>query len=471
MVLGRTQRKEVDFPADLDGLLRILCQDEHPFFLDSAVCMPRLARYSIMGSNPFLVMTASGHALCQRHGRETIHTQDNPFHTLRRLLNTYRLPNRCAPSSTPDDEDLPFLGGAVGYLSYDLRHFIERLPCTTLNDIGLPELYLAFHDTALVLDHQSNRAWIVAAEFDLPGRGPAEARMEQLAARLAAAPPDPPAAEAQPVEITCNFTRDEYLRAIQRAKDYIAAGDIFQANISRRFETTLRLPPHELYLRLRAVNPAPMAAFLRLDQGTVISSSPERFLKVRNGHVETRPIKGTRPRGHTPHTDSALARRLLASEKDNAELAMIVDLERNDLGRVCSYGTVRVTQPRVLESFPTVHHLVATVEGDLHRGRDLVDLLKATFPGGSITGAPKIRAMEIIDELEPTHRSVYTGAIGYIGFDGSMDLNIVIRTILERNGRLFFQVGGGIVADSELEDEYDETTHKARALLKAVAGT
>ena len=441
----------------------MLARDAHPFFLDSALKMPRIGRYSMLGSEPFLVMTSRGQDIQITKDGHTLTEDGNPFHTLRDLLATWTLPRHT---------DVPFVGGAVGYLSYDLGHFIERLPCTTVDDIGLPELHMALHDTALVYDHHEERAWIVAAELDVSGRDPAEMRASRLMERLLASPPPSPSVteENQSGEIRCNFTKEEYLRAVQRAKDYIAAGDIFQVNLSRRFETTLTLPPDELYLKLRAINPAPMAAYFAFDNCAVVSASPERFIKVRGRHAETRPIKGTRQRGADDVEDCALAEELLASEKDNAELAMIVDLERNDLGRVCSYGSVQVTEERVLESFPTVHHLVATVEGELHEGHDLVGLLRATFPGGSITGAPKIRSMEIIDELEPTRRSLYTGAIGYLGFDGSMDTNIVIRTFLIKGQKAYFQAGGGIVADSDLTGEYDETTHKARALLQAVSG-
>ena len=454
--------KELSSAPPPEDAFRILAQDEYPFFLDSALKTHRMGRYSILGSEPFQVLTSKRKTVSIRRGNKVEEKAGSPFLEMQKLLR--RLPLPAHPA-------IPFVGGAVGYLSYDLCHFVERLPGTTLDDIGLPDLYLAFHDTTLVFDHENERAWIVAADFDdLPERAPAEERAGRLAERLSDRPPGICLDGSGAGEIECNFTREEYLRAVQRAKDYIAAGDIFQVNLSRRFETRRVIPPQALYLKLRELNPAPMAAYLGFDDCAVVSASPERFLKVRGRHVETRPIKGTRPRGNGTEADRALAAELLASEKDGAELAMIVDLERNDLGRVCSYGSVRVTEPKVLESFPTVHHLVATVEGDLHGDNDLADLLRATFPGGSITGAPKIRAMEIIDELEPTQRSVYTGAIGYLGFDGSMDLSIVIRTFLVNRGRVFFQVGGGIVADSELSAEYDETSHKAKALLAAVSG-
>jgi para-aminobenzoate synthetase component 1 len=282
-------------------------------------------------------------------------------------------------------------------------------------------------------------------------------------------------------DLQCNFTRAAYLAAVRRAIDYIAAGDIFQVNLSQRFTAPLACPPEELYLRLRRTNPAPFAAYLAgssTDPGAnpwaVMSSSPERFLQVVGRQVSTRPIKGTRPRrdpaagAEAEEFNRRQKQELLASAKDAAELAMIVDLQRNDLGRVCSYGTIRVSEPRTIEEYASVYHSVAQVEGRLHEGRDLVDLLRAAFPGGSITGAPKVRAMQIIDELEPTCRSVYTGAIGYLGFDGRMDLSIAIRTLVADGDRVHLQVGGGIVADSTPEGEYEETLAKARSLLEAL---
>ena len=463
MTAPRIHRQTIPFPDDLERVILALGDAPFPFLLESGLRRDRLGRYSILGADPFQVMTSCGREIVIRRGDAIERHEGNPFDALREQLARFDLP--------PQD-DAPFFAGAVGYLAYDLGQFVERLPQTTLDDIGLPEMALAFHDTAAVFDHETGEALIVAADLSLPQREKPAARAERLAA-LIESPPAPKQSEATssaPCDIACNFTRDEYLRALQRTKDYIASGDIFQANISRRFETALTFSPAGLYARLRRINPAPMAALLQFEEGAVISASPERFLKVTGRHVETRPIKGTRPRGESEEADRRLADELIASEKDNAELAMIVDLERNDLGRVCNYGTVRVTEPRALESYPTVHHLVATVEGDLHPRHDRVDLLKASFPGGSITGAPKIRAMEIIDELEPTRRSVYTGAIGYLGFDGNMDLSIVIRTFIARGGRLFFQAGGGIVADSEPDAEYDETGHKARALIEAVGG-
>jgi para-aminobenzoate synthetase component 1 len=265
-----------------------------------------------------------------------------------------------------------------------------------------------------------------------------------------------------------NFSHEGYLEAVAKAREYICAGDIFQVNLSQRLEVEINTAPYELYKRLRKINPAPFASYFNFDGVSIVGASPERFLKVWGDWVETRPIKGTKPRGKTPEEDKALAESLQQSTKDRAENIMIVDLERNDIGRVCRYGTVKVTELAILETYPTVFHLTSTVVGQLREGKNIIDLLKATFPGGSITGAPKVRAMEIIDELEPTRRSVYTGSLGYIGFSGDMDLDIVIRTIIVKDGKAYFQVGGAIVYDSEPESEYIETLDKGKALIQAL---
>lgn len=455
-------------PADSFGLFR---DKPFSFFLDSGMDPQKLGRYSFMGSDPFLVMRSRGReiTLLSPDGEKTVF--GNPFDVLGELLQQYRLDGN--PTT------LPFVGGAVGYLSYDLGHFIEKLPSTTVDDLQLPECYLAFYDAVIVFDHLEDRAYVAATGF--PERGSArqaraEARLEELR-RLLAETPCPEDYEDEyfdqpvsgPVGLRSNFTHEGYIEAVETAREYIGAGDIFQVNLSQRFEADMPLPPYELYRRLRRINPAPFASYLNFDGVTVVSASPERFLRVRNDLVETRPIKGTRPRGKDPTSDQALAQELVRSIKDRAEHVMIVDLERNDLGRVCRYGTVRVSELAALEKYATVFHLTSTVEGWLRPDKGVVDLLKATFPGGSITGAPKVRAMEIIDELEPTRRSVYTGSIGYLGFDGGLDLNIVIRTILVKEGRAYFQVGGAVVYDSDPEGEYIETLDKARALIHALS--
>lgn len=424
----------------------------YPFFLDSSIAHNTLGRYSVVGCEPFLLLSSRGRKITLKSGGEKKEINGNPLEVLRDLLNKYRV-ERMNHSA--------FNAGAVGYFSYDLCHFVERLPSTAQPDIALPECWLGFYGAVLYYDHRLRR-WYCSGMPEV---------VESLAEKAVRVNREAPTLSDRPAgkkELRGNFSRRSYIEAVKRAIEYIHAGDVFQVNLSQRFQTKLEISPLELYLRLRKVNPAPFCAFLEVDGGAVLSSSPELFLEVRDGNVRTRPIKGTRPRKKNTRFNSTMRKNLWNSEKDNAELAMIVDLERNDLGRVCSYGTVRVTEPKVLEAYATVYHLVATVEGKLHYGRDLVDLLKATFPGGSITGAPKIRAMEIIDELEPTRRSVYTGSVGYIGLDGDMELNIVIRTILVAEGQAYLQLGGGIVSDSDPEKEYQETLDKGLALFKAL---
>ena len=442
----------------------------HSFFLDSGMDPQRLGRYSFIGTDPFLVMRSRGSQVTIIQQGKLENKQGNPFDILGDLLETYSL--------DPFPATVPFWGGAVGYFSYDLCHFIERLPTTAIDDLKLPESYFGFYDTVIAFDNLENRAFIASTgfpELDESRRlKRAKQRLEEMKSRLSSPPPHIAEADLTSAKTTSeavlrsNFTPEGYMEAVNRVREYIAAGDVFQVNLSQRFETELTVPPYELYRRLRQINPAPFASYLNFDGVTIVSASPERFLRVDGDRVETRPIKGTRRRGKNPVEDAMLAQELLNSIKDRAENVMIVDLERNDLGRVCRYGTVKVTELAILETFPTVFHLTSTVVGRLRPDKNRIDLLKATFPGGSITGAPKVRAMEIIDELEPTRRSVYTGAIGYLGFGRNLDLNIVIRTFIIKGGKAYFQVGGGIIYDSNAEAEYQETLDKAKALIQAL---
>jgi para-aminobenzoate synthetase component I len=372
----------------------------------------------------------------------------------------------------------PFQCGVAGYIGYDYGAVLERVPPTRYDDLALPDVVLGRYDWVIAWDHQSGAAWLISRG------GPERRRMvlDRLAsaahrdvARSQPAPEPWPRGIVAPayasdaatdIGLRSTFTHRGYLDGVARVREYIVAGDIFQANLSQRFQARLREPPFELYRRLRRRNPAPFAAYLAFDDVTVLSASPERFLRLDpDGQVESRPIKGTRPRGLGPMHDAALGRALAESVKDRAENVMIVDLLRNDLSRVCRPGTVRVPELFALEQHPTVHHLVSTVLGDLEPGADAVDLVRAAFPGGSITGAPKVRAMEIIAELEPTRRGVYCGSIGYLSATGAMDTSIVIRTFVLRESELYFQAGGGIVADSDPELEYRETLDKAAGLI------
>lgn len=459
----------LDWLQPFDAFQRIK-DDPYSFFLDSGMDPQRLGRYSFIGTDPFLIMQSRGNniTLLTNGTRETI--EGDPFRILHDLLNKYKLDS--------SQLSVPFCGGAVGYLSYDLCHFIERLPSSTTDDLLLPECYIAFYSTILAFDNLLGKSYVISAGF--PECDSEEIRlnraafqMQELTSRIA----NPVAPDSTKIVVTadpkspalvCNFTPEDYKAAVAKVRDYIIAGDIYQANISQRFETELAIPPFELFSRLRRINPAPFSVYLNWKDVVIVSASPERFLRVANGCVETRPIKGTRPRSKNLDYDKKMARELVSSSKDRAENIMIVDLVRNDLGRVCQFGSIEVTELALLETFPDVFHLTSTVKGKLLEQKNLVDLLKAAFPGGSVTGAPKIRAMQIIDELEPTARSVYTGTMGYFSFNGSVDLNIVIRTFIIKGTKAYFQVGGGIVYDSDPEKEYTETLHKARALMQAL---
>jgi len=464
--------EEVDTELPPLDAFELLFEGQHfSFFLDSGMDPGKLGRYSFIGSSPFLVLSSRGSEITLTRGTEKSSLRGNPFDVLNNFLGVYHL-----DSSSPQ---VSFLGGAVGYFSYDLCRFIERLPGTAVDDLQLPECYFGFYDLVVAFDNFQGKAYIISTGFpelrESERMERASQRLKEVKEKLAnvsasgrEAPLLPMSSTAGQVPLAGGFTHQEYVAAIEKARQYIIAGDIFEVNLSQRFEAELPTTPYELYRWLRQINPAPFACYLGFDEVSVVSASPERFLRVRGDWVETRPIKGTRPRGKTPEEDEALANELLSSIKDRAENIMIVDLERNDLGRVCRFGTIKVTELAILEVFPTVFHLTSTVEGNLREGKNGIDLLKATFPGGSITGAPKVRAMEIIDELEPTMRSIYTGNIGYLSFNGDLDLNIAIRTFLVKGSKAYFQVGGAVVYDSDPEAEYQETLDKARALINAL---
>jgi para-aminobenzoate synthetase component 1 len=458
--------------------------------LDSTADPERTGRYSFLSADPFAVIRGNGAA----SARLDVTTgawhavPEEPLAATRAALAPF--------ASEPVAGLPPFQGGAAGYIGYDYGAVLERLPSPRYDDLPIPDVCLGLYDWVIAWDHHERAAWIVST--GLPWHGPTRARRaeERLAvvqdrlARLdkpAAAstapgtdmqPASPAAAPSYPVlgvegaeqiELRSTFTHRGYLTAVSRVREYILAGDIFQANLSQRFQGPLAEPSFQLYQRLRQMNPAAFGAFLDFGGMQVLSVSPERFLRLEGRAVETRPIKGTRPRGLGPMHDALLGRVLSESDKDRAENVMIVDLLRNDLSRVCLPRTVRVPELFALEQHPTVHHLVSTVVGELEPGVDVFDLLRATFPGGSITGAPKVRAMEIIAELEPTRRKVYCGSLGYLSVSGAMDTSIAIRTAVAIGAQVYFQAGGGIVADSDPESEYHETLDKARGIIRTLA--
>ena len=451
-------------PRPEDVLLR-MARLPHCLFLDSAMRHPTLGRYSFLAADPFDFVESPA------DGNDALGILEP---RLRQFVAT-------AIDGLP-----PFQGGAAGLFSYDLGRSLERLPTPKADEFGVPALAVGLYDVVVAFDHAAGRAWIISQGFpevdpslrqrravrrlaeahDWIAAAPATAVAGRSSAEVAFLTPQYPVPSVPGV--TSNFSKAGYLQAVRRVIDYIYAGDVFQVNLSQRLLAPARDDPVAMYLRLRHCNPAPFAGYFDLAEFQIVSASPERFLRVADREVETRPIKGTRPRSGDPAVDRAAEAELSASEKDRAENVMIVDLMRNDLARVCDARSVRVGQLCGVEAYEHVLHLVSSVHGRLGDGRTPIDLLRAAFPGGSITGAPKIRAMQIIAELEPTARGAYCGSLGYLGFDGSMDLSILIRTITAGRGWWQFPVGGGIVADSIPEREYEETWHKAEGLLRAL---
>lgn len=435
-------------------------------FLDSALRDPARGRFSFLAADPFDVL------IVPADGRDGLAALED-------VLCRYAVPT--VPGLPP------FQGGAAGLFGYDLSRSLERLPAARWDEFQTPAMAVGFYDVVVAFDHEIGKAWIISQGF--PEREPARRRrraVERIAqvrdwlaaplqslrppcgASLSACDLSPQYALEEMAGVTSNFSRDGYLAAVERARDFIYAGDIFQVNLSQRLLTPAWDDSTALYRRLRRRNAAPFAGYFDVGDLQILSASPERFLRVVDGEVETRPIKGTRPRTGDRDVDRASEADLVRSEKDRAENVMIVDLLRNDLSRVCTADSVRVEQLCAVEAYPFLWHLVSSVQGRLRDGASPIALVRASFPGGSITGAPKIRAMEIIAELEPTARGAYCGSLGYLGFDGTMDLSILIRTITAGRGWWQFPVGGGIVAPSRPEDEYAETLHKAKGLLRAL---
>lgn len=435
---------------------RRLAHLPHLLFLDSAEAHQERGRYSYVSADPLSVTTQFA------------------------KLRSWLVRPRISVSELP-----PFQGGYAGLFGYGLGRQFERLPLSRYDEFQVPELAVGLYDWVFAFDHAEQRAWMVSsARVGTPWPNRDEMTCKRLhdALRLLRSRPVTPTVHTPSspklcpqyplpgfIGVSSNFDRAGYEAAVQRVVEYIHAGDCFQVNLSQRLLAPLHEHPLELYGRLRQLNPAPFAGYFDLGDFQILSASPERFLRVyTGGEVETRPIKGTRPRGTTLDEDNAMARALANSPKDRAENVMIVDLLRNDIGKVCEYGSVRVPRICEVETFRFVHHLVSEVRGKLRPGLGPLDLLAAAFPGGSVTGAPKVRAMEIIAELEPTARGPYCGCMGWIGFDGAMDTNILIRTFTAGRGWVQFPVGGGIVADSDPAHEYEETLHKATGLLRAL---
>jgi len=461
---------------DAQAALAAFSRLPHCLFLDSALRHSRLGRFSFLAADPFDYV-------------EMAVDEGDAFGVLEQRLAKF------AARTVP--ELPPFQGGAAGLFSYDLNRSVERLPSPEFDEFGVPALAVGLYDVVLAFDHQADRAWLISQGFPEADPAARRQRAQQRLAQfravlaegqdatqggspLASRSADPATARVQIGQLapqypaggvaglTSNFSADGYRQAVQRVVDYIYAGDVFQVNLAQRLLFPAETDSLSLYLRLRQRNPATFAGYFDLGTFQIVSASPERFLQVRDRQVETRPIKGTRRRTFLPESDLFAGDDLLSSEKDRAENVMIVDLLRNDLSRVCTPDSVRVTQLCQLEIYQYVQHLVSAVCGRLADGRTPLDLLRAAFPGGSITGAPKVRAMEIIAELERVARGPYCGCLGYLGFDGSLDLSILIRTITAGRGWWQLPVGGGVVAQSKPQAEYEETWHKAAGLIRAL---
>jgi para-aminobenzoate synthetase component 1 len=449
-------KHEIPYQTDSSKIFARIADRPWAVFLDSGQPHSQFGHYDIMAADPFVRLVTKGEytEILDSKGHE-VSTQD-PFELLKSRLANYSL----------NQAELPFEGGAIGYFAYDLARRVDDLPIQALDAENIPQMMVGIYDWAVVVDHRLSRAWLVSHSFDQA--------TEDVWPELCALFDAPLLIKSQSVfEVTSalssNMDYKAYTQAFDKVKRYIYEGDCYQVNLAQRFSAKAMGDAWVAYQALREISPAPFMAYMNFSNESplqVLSASPERFLQVFNGHVETRPIKGTRPRSLDAEQDKRNAESLQNSLKDRAENLMIVDLLRNDISKACEIGTVRADHMFALESFANVHHLVSTVTGKLAVGMTAIDLLRACFPGGSITGAPKLRAMEIIEELEPNRRGLYCGAIGYIGFDGNMDTNIAIRTAIYSHGEIRFYAGGGVVADSELTKEYRETLDKASSMLE-----
>ena len=419
-------------------------------------------RYHILGVKPWLGFTGRGRIMKVSSDNKTTTFEANPFETLRRILRIYHIDSPGAA--------LPFTSGLMGYLAYDLKDHIEHLPHTSVDDLGLPDICLFAPSIIFIHDKRDGATRQCTLVKTPPGPEGGPLFPDGYISILTTGPHDKGKAFRGLSGLRSNMTRPEYIASLEKIKKYITSGDVYQVNFSQRFEKSFSGDAFDLFKSFYLDNPAPFFAYINAGDHRIVSTSPERFICRKGADVETRPIKGTRPRGKSRQEDEALKNDLVKSKKDDAELSMIVDLMRNDLGKVCEAGSVHVAQHKRVEEYENVYHMVSIVKGRLSNDCDSVDLIKATFPGGSITGCPKIRAMEIIDELEPNRRHVYTGSIGYMSFHDTMDLSVAIRTATIYNDKIFFSVGGGIVYDSDPSEEYDETLHKGKTLMKAKEG-
>jgi anthranilate synthase component 1 len=453
------------------GVFLKLCPEGPAYLLESAAGGEQVSRYSFIGYNPFLTLTAKGEEvwLAWQDGR-TVRYRGKPLAVIRELLGWLE---------SGRHPGLPrFSGGAAGYFAYDVAALYEPLGTPPPDELGLPDVYLQFMQNMVIFDHLTHNLHLLVHKplpdgVNQPAAEQSAAELEKMTASLAGGLPAgavSPGKERK-ATVTAGMSGSEFANQVRLAKEYIMSGDIFQVVLSQRCSVPLQEDPFAVYRRLRSLNPSPYMFFLRYPEVTLVGASPEMLVRVEDKTVTTRPIAGTRRRGDSPEEDRQLEAELLADAKEMAEHVMLVDLGRNDIGRVSGYGTVQVSEYSRVERYSHVMHLVSEVKGELAEGQDALDALLACFPAGTLTGAPKVRAMQLINELEPVRRGPYGGAVGYLAFNGNMDTCITIRTIVVRDGTAYVQTGAGIVADSQPDAEYRETLHKAKGLLVALGVT
>ncbi|MCM1990637.1 aminodeoxychorismate synthase component I [Oceanirhabdus seepicola] len=438
-------------PFDIFSLFK---NEDEVVFLDSGKDFSGSGRYSFLGINSFITIKGD----TEEYVLNGKASNGDALNKIKGILEEYKIIN---------NTHFPFVGGGMGYFSYDLGRDFEQIIEMAQEDIEVPKVYYNFYDNVIIFDNLNKTTYISALGIKKEANKSVNEIESVIKNGVVIEKPEV-VERIDFSKFTSNFEKEEYINAVGKVKDYICSGDVYIMNLTQRFQCDFKRTGYDIYHDLRTINPAQFGAYMKLNEFEILSCSPERFLKVREGVIDTRPIKGTRPRGKNPKEDETNRIELMNSEKDKSELLMIVDLERNDLSRVCKLNSVKVTELFEIEEYPTVFHLVANIRGELEEGKDIIDCIRVGFPGGSITGAPKIRAMEIIDEMEKVRRNIYTGSIGYLGFDGNCDINIVIRTIMLKDRTAYFGVGGGITWESEEEFEYEETLHKANALMRAL---
>ena len=447
--------KELEEYISAADIFQILKKEKDLAFLDSSL-VNQLGRYSVIGRKPYLKLVKDG-------GKFYINNIEETDIAFEDYLRKYLRKNE-----DKNTTELPLISGAVGYFSYEYGRKLMQVTSSEKDIVSIPDAVLVFYDLFVIEDCQEKKTYLVANGITEDAGELIKKTEQKIKEKKTSGEISETEKKAYNIEVFPNFKKEEYKQAVDEMIHYIIEGDIYIANMTQQMTVKSQKKPEDVFWDLRKNNPSPFGGYLDYDDFQIVCASPERFLKMKKGHVETRPIKGTRKRGETPEEDMIMRKELETSEKDKSELLMIVDLERNDLNRVCKPGSVKVTELFTVEEYATVFHLVSNIEGELEDGRNFADLLEAAFPGGSITGAPKYRAMEIIDELEHGRRNLYTGSIGYLTLDGDCDFNIIIRTALYKDGAYHLGVGGGITAESELEFEYEETLQKAKAVLEAM---